>query len=70
MVTGKFKCIEITEYECPGKKVKFAAVMRDKANVDWSQWTPSGTIEMNITNPAALDQFKVGEEYDLTLAQV
>ena len=32
-------------------------------NEEWSKWTPSGRFEMTITNPAALDQFVVGEEY-------
>lgn len=31
-------------------------------NDDWSRWTPSGRIEITVTNDAASDQFKIDEE--------
>ncbi|WP_164830340.1 hypothetical protein [Sinorhizobium medicae] len=34
-----------------------------KANESWSKHTPSGKIEMNITNPDAIDAFDVGKAY-------
>lgn len=34
-----------------------------KANATWSKWTPSGCIELQITNPDALEQFKLGEHF-------
>ncbi len=42
--------------------VKLAAVS-DELNKSWSKWTPSGTIDMQINNPDALDAFKVGQTY-------
>lgn len=35
----------------------------DDANKDWSKWTPSGKITMSITNPNAIAQFELGDEY-------
>jgi hypothetical protein len=29
-------------------------------NKSWSKWTPSGKLEMQINNSAALNQFKIG----------
>lgn len=42
-----------------------------KENESWSKYTPSGKIEMAITNPAAIDAFSVGKAYfvDFTLAE-
>lgn len=43
----------------------------DKANAEWSRWTPSGELRLTITNPAAYEQFKLGKAYfvDLALAE-
>lgn len=37
-----------------------------EGNGDWSKWTPSGDLAITITNPAAVEQFEVGEVYSLT----
>lgn len=37
-----------------------------EGNEDWSKYTPSGKLEMTVTNPAAIDQFELGGEYLLT----
>lgn len=44
--------------------VKLSPVSGD-ANKQWSQATPSGQVEMAITNPAAVAQFEVGKCYYL-----
>ncbi len=31
----------------------------------FAKWTPTGNLEMSITNPALIGQFKVGEKYYL-----
>lgn len=46
-----------------GGSVSLSAVCRGEDNKSWSQYTPSGTIQMNILNEAALSQFKPGEEF-------
>ncbi len=35
-------------------------------NFEWSQATPSGYVELTITNEAAFSKFEVGQEYLLT----
>lgn len=37
-----------------------------KGNEQWNDATPSGKIEMTITNEAAAEQFELGETYDIT----
>lgn len=44
------------------QRVKFTAVYGDD-NKTWSKWTPCGSVEMQISNPEAYDQFKVGQAY-------
>lgn len=39
-------------------------------NDSWSKYTPSGKIEMCITNPDAVDQFELGAEYLITFDRV
>ena len=51
--------------------VKMAAVYaNDEINKSWSKYTPSGTIQMQITNPGALEQFEVGKEYYIDFTPV
>jgi len=64
-VRAKFICEEIDS-----NAVKFRAVTRDGENVDWSKWTPWGTIQMGISNPEALAAFEVGREYTVDFNQV
>lgn len=41
-----------------------------KDNESWSKYTPSGKIEMTITNPGAIEQFEIGKAYLLTFDPV
>jgi hypothetical protein len=34
-------------------------------NQQWSKWTPSGSLQLAISNPPARGMFEVGEEYDV-----
>jgi hypothetical protein len=51
--------------------VTLQPVYDDGKNSEWSKWTPSGQLQMTITNPAAYEQFKLGQAYfvDLTPAE-
>ncbi len=66
-VRAKFRCESKTiEPGCDGVSVRFEAVYGDgEANKQWSKWTPSGTLTMQITNPSASEQFEAGKEYFL-----
>ena len=74
-VRAKMKCTEIATRESnrydsetrqliPGTNevVKLSAVMGDE-NKPWSEYTPQASVEMYITNPDAVRQFKVGGLY-------
>lgn len=41
-----------------------------EGNGDWSKYTPSGDLSITITNPAAIEQFAIGEVYSLTFDRV
>lgn len=45
----------------PPQEVIELLPVSDEANKSWSQYTPSGKIELHITNPAASGQFDLGK---------
>ena len=66
------RCVEvsestgITEPVVTSSKVRLQAVYgtgQDDANKEWSKWTPSGEVMLQITNPDAFKQFKIGQCY-------
>ena len=78
-VRAKFRCIEKSSRSSTSgygdakpvdtEEVTLVAVQGDE-NKEWSKWTPSGSLKMQINNPAALEQFVVGKDYfiDITPA--
>jgi hypothetical protein len=54
----------------PDSKVVRLAAATGQGNEQWSRWTPSGTIEMTINNPAAYEQFQVGQYVEITFESV
>jgi hypothetical protein len=67
-VRAKFRVDSITRHSWnkEAASVELTAVSGDKEdNKSWSEYTPSGSLKMCITNPAAVEQFKLGEEYFL-----
>ena len=40
------------------------------ANASWSKYTPSGQLELTITNAAAYEAIKSGRTYAVTLQEV
>jgi hypothetical protein len=69
-VTAKFEVQSITQHAWSGnaRTVKLNAVSGDE-NKPWSEYTPSGSIEMQITNPAAFEQFELGKTFLLTFEE-
>ena len=80
-VLAKFRCTFIDEplylkkarEEHPegnhdeSRVIHFSAVKdEDTDNEQWSKWTPSGDIQIYVTNPAAFEQFEQGRSYLLT----
>lgn len=67
-VTARFTCAEVL-WVAGFRRVKLSPVYSsDKSdpNYSWSQATPSGSIELTITNPAAFEQFVPGTLYHIT----
>lgn len=52
-----------SEYQAGAATVELFAAFKDGQNVDWSKWTPAGSIKLQITNPAAVEQFVEGKRY-------
>jgi hypothetical protein len=58
-VRAKFRVTGVELYESPegsGNVKLTAGNDKEGDNTDWSKWTPSGSIQMMITNP---DAFKI-----------
>jgi hypothetical protein len=69
---AKFKCWSIQQNksqdpEDQTARVQFMAAYAngDSDNATWSKATPAATLDMFITNPAALDKFEEGRFYYL-----
>ena len=82
-VKAKFKCASVQPYSndggetVAGKNISMNAVIaynadgsRNDENEAWSAATPSGTLNIHISNPAAFDQFEAGKDYYLTFEEV
>lgn len=65
-IKAKFNVSSITEFgNDGGKLVKLLPVINsNEDNKEWSQYTPSGSLELHITNPDAVIEFG---EYFITL---
>lgn len=74
MVRAKFfiRAIELFSEPRDTGIVKMSAVVTDRSetNKSWSKWTPSGTIEMHISNPEAFKQFELGKSYYIDFSEV
>ncbi len=42
----------------------------NETNKSWSKYTPSGKIEMSVTNPAAIEMFEQGKAYFIDFTPV
>ena len=73
MVRGKFRLESETKHASyPGVELKFRAVTNDETaeNKRFHQYTPAGEITMTVDNPAAQQQFEVGQEYYVDFSPV
>ncbi|QIT28549.1 hypothetical protein [Raoultella terrigena] len=72
-VRAKFQCNSINKSpDNSTAVVNMMAVTTGSAeNETWSKYTPSGQLQMVISNPAAVEQFEQGKEYfiDITPAE-
>lgn len=61
-MVSKFKCISVTKYE-GAEHAKFEA----SKDAEWSKFTPSGTIEINVTNENCFGAFAPGKTYQVDI---
>lgn len=72
MIRAKFRCntVTLSEGQEPIESVTLNAVYAEEGvNKEWSKYTPSGTLQMTITNPAAQGKLKQGHEYILDIRE-
>lgn len=65
-VRAKFQLHSITDHaNSQAKTLKFGAVTADGVpeNERYHKYTPSGSLEIYVDNPPAVEQFKLGEQY-------
>lgn len=71
MIRAKFKCSSVMRHEGDAETVTLNAAngKKDTANAQWSKWTPSGNLMMQINNPEAQGKFKPGAFYFLDFTE-
>ena len=67
MIRAKFRVTDITQHNYPGLTVKFQAMYDPETPEDrkFVEATPSGHLEMLVTNPAALEELQIGRYFYL-----
>jgi hypothetical protein len=66
MVRAKFTCHKNDN----GAVALYAVADVDGTNKTWAKATPSGQLLMQIDNPPAAEQFKVGQDYFIDFTPV
>jgi len=71
-VVAKFKVQSILSMHGGGTPLRTVSLapVSGPGNEEWSQYTPSGRIEMTITNPEAAKQFELGKDVLVTFCPV
>ena len=67
---AKFKCNQVNKLESCEQAFLSPVLQGSEENKSFSQYTPSGKLELMITNPAAADFFKPGKDYYLDITAV
>lgn len=68
-VRAKFKVKQITHHYGTSYSIKMEAEYDDKIpeDVRFCEATPNGHFEMSVTNPAVVEQLKLGRQFYLDL---
>lgn len=66
-VSAKFKVQRVTpNVGFSNTEVELVPDYAEGRNKDWAEYTPSGLMRLQITNPAALEQFQQGRAFTVT----
>ena len=71
MIVAKFKCESVakpSESNGDTESISLSAVY-GPGNETWSKFTPSGSLSMSISNPAAQGKFQPGKSYLLNISE-
>ena len=68
---AKFKVVSVTAYEHQGVTVIMKAVIDDgiPENARFHRYTPSGLLEMYVTNPSVIEQLIPGKYFYLDFTE-
>lgn len=69
MIRAKFKCVEIRKYEGVEQPVLRPVYGDGEENKAFSAATPSGELNMWITNQAAFGKFVIGKSYYIDVTE-
>ena len=72
-ITGRseFSSISRKEGEPPESiRVTLQPIYDEGSNTSWSKWTPSGELQMQITNPECFKELQLGKTFQLLLTEV
>lgn len=62
-ILARLQCAHVTRGVNSETPALAAVTATSEENKTWSQHTPSGRLELQITNPSAFGFFEPGEEY-------
>ena len=69
-IRAKFKVGSVTDYGSNNQGIQMSPVVSgSEENKSFSIYTPSGKIELHVTNPSVLDFFKAGQEVYVDFTQ-
>lgn len=75
-VVAKMRCVERRDCQGSADPAQKSTTVRlqpvyasEGPNATWSKYTPSGQVEMQITNPAAVEVFELGKCYLVHFSQ-
>jgi len=70
MIIAKFQCNTVAQSVSQDERVMLNAVYADSGpNKEWAKYTPSGSLDMTISNPSAQGQIKPGKFYKITIEE-
>lgn len=77
IIRAKMRCIKKTSSKSAygpsgttdSESVEFQPVV-GPGNEEWSKWTPSGSLTMQINNPDAVAKTEVGKDYFIDISPV
>ena len=71
LITAKFRCASVTKHSDGSETPVLVAVSgNNEENKNWSKWTPSGRLEMQINNSLAHGILLPGREYEIQITDL